>query len=315
MEFFGELLDKAWGWWLKRSGDEKQHTTVDATTVIPWKNKVFCDIGSGAGRLVITAAALHPNWKVCKGLEILEGIHDFSVEIAERCRVKDDHGEENKDTTIDTKGGEIQYVLRVPNDIDSLQNATTHPRSSNTNKNGTTLSLAPIQFTCGSFTDPYQYLGDIDCAFVFSSCMKPNLLQQLSVAIGRQCRPGTIIITTEFPLFLRGTIDPLEDDIALPFGDYEIELLEKIDGWCWLMGGESTAYIHRVKRSLWGEYDEPREKPRLSLEEEAWRLVQLMEKGELTDTKEFLRNVYNSIVFHGYDDLLRDETEEGEDDA
>jgi hypothetical protein len=85
----------------------------------------------------------------------------------------------------------------------------------------------------------------------------------------------------------------------MPFGDYEIELLDKIDGWCWLMGGESTAYIHRVKRSLSENYGGPREVPYLDLKEEAFQLVQLMEKGELTDTKEFMRNVRNNMIFNG----------------
>ena len=85
----------------------------------------------------------------------------------------------------------------------------------------------------------------------------------------------------------------------MPHGPYEIQLLEKIDGWCWLMGGESTAYIHRVKTSLWEEYAGPKEVPQFSLEEEAFRLVQSIESGELTDTKEFLRKVRNDMIFHG----------------
>jgi hypothetical protein len=100
----------------------------------------------------------------------------------------------------------------------------------------------------------------------------------------------------------------LEDDESMPHGEYELELLEKVDGWCWLMGGESTAYIHRVKKSLWEEYAGPRNKPRRSLEEEAFSLVQLMESGELTDTQRFLRNVYNNMLFHGIslESLTRD---------
>lgn len=259
--FFGKLLDRAWEYY--------GETTHDKTA---WENKTFCDIGSGTGRLVLSAAALHPQWRVCKGLEILQGIHNVSVSIAEGCIVASER-----------EDGNIKSVLSIPSDEDET----------------TFLDLAPMQMIHGSFTDPYQYLGDVDCAFVFSSCMNPALLEELSIAIGRQCRPGTIIITTEFPLFLRGHIDAMQVDPSMPFGDHEIELLDKIDGWCWLMGGESTAYIHRVKRSLSEDYGGPREVPYLGLKEEAFQLVQLMENGELTDTKEFMRNVRNNMIFNG----------------
>ena len=84
----------------------------------------------------------------------------------------------------------------------------------------------------------------------------------------------------------------------MPHGHYEIQLLEKISGWCWLLGGESTAYIHRVVTSLWEEYAGPKKPPQSSLEEEAFRLVQLMEKGALTDRNAFLRKVRNDMIFH-----------------
>ena len=129
--------------------------------------------------------------------------------------------------------------------------------------------------------------------------MKPELVKELSIAIGRQCKPGTIIITTEFPLFLSGTIEPLDMDESMPHGEYEIQLLEKIDGWCWLLGGQSTAYIHRVQTSLWEQYDGPRPMPHISLEEEAYQLVQLIESGKLTDSNEFLRRVRNDMIFNG----------------
>eukprot|EP00957_Ditylum_brightwellii_P101274 7717122-Ditylum_brightwellii.AAC.1 len=118
-------------------------------------------------------------------------------------------------------------------------------------ENESYLPLAPVNFTCGSFSDPYEYLGDIDCAFVFSSCMTSELMAELSAAFGRHCKPGTIVITTEFPLILEGVIEPLEDDKDMPFGPYQIDLVENLDGYCWLTGGCSTAYIHRVTKSLW----------------------------------------------------------------
>jgi len=283
IDFFGTLLDKAWEYYIDRTSDGGGDIGAKEYEM-PWQNKTFIDIGSGSGRLVLSAAALHPHFKVCKGLEILEGLNSVAVSIAERCRVSDD----TDDTSYVQK---MQYALPcTTNSTDSIDNDTI----------STSLQMAPIQFKCGSFTNPYEHLSDIDVAFIFSSCMKPNLIQELSIAIGRQCKVGTIIITTEYPLYLSGSIDPIEDDVTMPFGTYEIQLLEKIDGWCWLMGGKSTAYIHRVTKSLHDEYGVmPREIPQLSLEEEAYRLVQLIESGELTDTKLFMRNVRNDMIFNG----------------
>lgn len=288
IEFFGLLLDRTWEHYLE--GMDATNDNAKGDDLVPWRDRTFCDIGSGAGRLVVTAAALHPEWKLCRGLEILEGLHNMSTTIVDdRCHLDDD-GE----------GKQRHFILPIP------RNESDTPTSCSSSENDTQyyLPLAPIQFTCGSFTDPYEYLGDIDCAFVFSSCMKPALVQELSLAIGRQCKPGTIIITTEFPLFLQGSIDPLEEDTSMPHGQYKIQLLEKIDGWCWLLGGKSTAYIHRVKTSLWEEYAGPREGPQITLEEEAFRLVQLMENGELTDTEAFCRKVRNDMIFHGVDSIL-----------
>ena len=50
------------------------------------EGRVFCDIGSGTGRLVVAAAALYPGWILYKGIEILEGIHKVALENLEKCR-------------------------------------------------------------------------------------------------------------------------------------------------------------------------------------------------------------------------------------
>ena len=304
IDFFGMLLDKSWEYFVHDMETSSTTRDDDDLTVghnhvhhigiesRPWENRTFCDIGSGAGRLVLTAAALHPGWALCRGIEILNGLHNMSVSIANGCR-----RQKNADAT------EMQRLGVNDDDVFALRilcnNSSDDAIQSNTVAGSTKyLPLAPLEFTCGSFTDPYEYLGDIDCIFVFSSCMKPDIVQDLSAAIGRQCKPGTIVITTEFPLFLRGIVDPVDNDATMPHGPYEIELLEKIDGWCWLLGGESTAYIHRVKTSLWEDYAGPRRKSQNSLEEEAFNLVQLIENGTLTDTNDFLRRVRNAMIFH-----------------
>lgn len=269
----------AWTYYIQYKSFE-----LSTSSSLPWKDMVFCDIGSGTGRLVLSAASLHPNWKLCRGLEILQTIYDASLQILDDCKLSNCE-----------QGSLVTYRLCIP------KNTVNETDINATNESSLDLSLplAPIQFTCGSFLDPYQYLGNIDCAFCFSSCMKPSLVKELSIAIGRQLRPGSIVITTEFPLVLRGEVGPWEGDDSMPHGKYEIELLEKVNGNCWVMGGESTAYIHRVKKSLHEEYAGPRKKPQMSLEDEAYQLVQLMESGQLTNTKAFLRNLRNELSFRG----------------
>lgn len=176
-----------------------------------WNDKVFMDIGSGTGRLVFGAAALYPEWKECQGVELLQGIHNVAADKLTECTL---------DST--TRG--------LPtNDYDSLP-------------------MAPVSLACGSFEDPSMSLGNVDCAFAFSSCFTPDLMERLGQAIGRQCKPGTVIITTDYMLPLANNIPPIEGDDRI--GTYRLELAEKVDGWCWLTGGCSTAYIHRIVDSM-----------------------------------------------------------------
>ena len=116
--------------------------------------------------------------------------------------------------------------------------------------------------------------------------------------VDQNCKPETIVITTEFQIPLSGGIGKVESDLDLPHGDYELELLEKIDGDCGATGGISTAYIHRVVKSLFEEGVGPRQKPIVSKEELAWRIIQDYEANELTDTKKFIRNAKNALSFY-----------------
>lgn len=387
--FFAELLDRALPLLARRRRRRGDGTEGDAeegrverggTAPDGPGGKVFADIGSGAGRLVLGAAALHPEFALCRGLELLRGIHDVAVGKLESCERRpttpddrfegsggddvgsaaaggdDGDGNDDDSTTpvddgarpiVEFSDGGWSAAVAADDDVDWLdelsRKLTTEketapavttgiggadddddddvdkdtsesdgPRrylsvpegsddeSPSDRKNGEQLlPLAPIEFTRGSFDDPYVYIGDVDVAFVFSSCMSPEALTRLSRAIGRQCKPGTIVITTEFSLPLEGSVEGTEDDDRLPSGPYELELLERIDGWCWLVGGTSTAYVHRVVKSLWKEGVGKMERPEIPLEEQAWRIVQARERGELTDTGKFLREVHNNMVFHG----------------
>jgi len=432
-----------------------------------WEGKTFLDIGSGTGRLVIGAAALHPGLKLCKGLEILPGIHEVSLKNLERCRkshsvedisidvtqdsadeqnieeeeneneegsdqeyeeqlcgemgqmqkalqemtaeewktilgdmdledllddgdaddenitneeegndedISDDEelmldNEQNQNTTVNnmrqiehwisstfslpsdvslvtniedvdedppehhfdsidefTKLTQQQWVEiygdtatrycpdRLELDVDGSLEFTNDPDNqgelvlhSHEEESDEELPLAPIMFSCGSFQDPYEYIGDTDIIFVFSSCMTDAMMGDLSDCIGRQCKPGTIVISTEFKLNSTGVISPMENDPEMPHGDYEIELVEEVEGWNWVMG-KSTAYIHRVTKSLW-DGSGPRTRPRIEPEEMAWRTIRDMESRNLTDSDKFMRQVNNNMVFHSIQDIIQTELE------
>lgn len=216
--FFARLMDKAL----------MHRTTKQENDIIILEDITFTDIGSGTGRLVIGAAALHPSLKLCKGLELLPRIHEMAESVLDRC-------------TIDDR-------FQMPSFLSS-------------NGIEKQIPLAPITFTRGSFEDPYEYIGDSDVIFVFSTCFTPEMMKSLSDAIGRQCKEGTIVITTEYKLHASGIIDPTINDPNLPYGQYTIDEVESVDGDCWLVGGKSTAHIQRVTKSLWNSSC-PRQKPK-----------------------------------------------------
>jgi hypothetical protein len=340
--FFAQLLDRA----------------LDHYDVKSWEDKVFTDIGSGTGRIVLAAAALHP-WKLCRGVEVLEGIHNVALETLDKCRrtidkveinestidddaedacnddfVDDDDDDDDKDD--DTQWRPFGTVLGNDAWLNQLQHEFTDaeadeevegvvhesheepgeleeetaeqehvnhfflPVTGRSEASEDELELAPVQLVCGSFEDPYEYIGDSDLVFVFSSCMSENMMASLGKAIGRQCKPGALVITTDYMLPLEGVIAPLEDDEDMPFGPYKLDLVESVDGWCWLTGGQSTAHMHRVASSLWEDDVGPRQRPLIPLEIQAYRIIKAMEAGELTDSKKFLRELRNNMIFHEF---------------
>jgi len=174
----------------------------------------------------------------------LNGIHELALENLEKCE---------KNGSVEKSGNaseKIEHVLRF----------------SQNNLVGE-LPLAPIEFSCGSFEDPYEYIGDADVVFVFSSCMSEEMMGKLSRAFGLKCKPGTIIIITDYELPLEGYIDTVAGNPDLISGDYKHKLLENIDGWCWITGGDSTAYIYQVVESLWFDGG-ILERPEITLDEE-----------------------------------------------
>ena len=293
----------------------------------------FTDIGAGAGRLIFAAAALHPGFKLCRGIEILPSIHHVAEANLEKCRISkrdaatfsssnddiaktgttqlwqtpkqtdadwleifsgslfgdeqvpnggeiNDENEDEDDedewfnpddwaSSYESSGSNSENVVDndddwenpdeflqqfsdiaeaeseenskdiVPSDIKS-QNDEYFLACPPISEDGSIvlegeelqqpqlLPMAPIEFNCGSVDDPYEYFGDSDVIFVFSSCMSQDLMGSLSLAIGRQCKPGSIIITTEFPLPLEGYIGPyrcsVDDETASSFARQDHDL-------------------------------------------------------------------------------------------
>jgi hypothetical protein len=373
LPFFAQLLDTAHSYYHANSDDEKE-------TAADWSDKVFCDIGSGTGRLVLAAAALHPGFRSCRGIELLHSIHVVAEESLEKCHV--DHEKHLKEraaeqtsaspATSSSLVGEQdwmnqfqgQYMLtefdadfeededehqdmddaneeeEEVDETDESESAPSGPAyylsispsedgSDNLSEDTQRIDLAPVELKCGSFDA--VYFGDADVIFCFSSCMSSSIIQGLSKAIGRQCKPGTIVITTEFPLQLEGTINPLDDPEESTYvhcnydGDFDdaddaaewarfcdeegieskipfqFDLLESMDGYCWLTGGLSTAHIHRVVTSAWTEEGAvaaaDASSNEMSKEEKAamaWIYAQKQQTGD------FYRDVRNNMVFHGF---------------
>ncbi len=250
-EFFADLLDRANYHYTKF---DKSNKHVESRG---WNDKTFLDIGSGTGRLVIGAAALHPEWALCRGIEILPGIHETAVESLEKCfRGSTSNIDRTQKIPSSSTPPSVSYTneewqklsMGIPI-IKASQNMLTE-RASNlyslscpsTNTNSedieTHLPLPPIEFSCGSFEDPKENIGTADLIFVFSTCWTEELMFSLSECIRRECKPGTIAITTEFPL-------PLSCENAGGV-TCDLDLVEKVDGLCSVTGGISTAYIHRV---------------------------------------------------------------------
>ncbi len=464
--FFAELLDKSFTYFNSFHPDD---ICSDGNVCT---GKTFLDIGSGAGRLVLGAAALHPTLKESRGLEILPGIHKVSIENLEKCKKKftdeeydspqepsdnetilkeeidfegykepltkemnemqealqgmtaeewkailadldldddlfdeslceDDEVEKDENESCTNEGDDTNEVDYDGDDVEStvssdseqgsseerfriertkehfiipdfvlvsddemlekigedeemkeqyfgsieefmectqLQwddifgnvikgNTTTNPilikaeessdidvsdmladspqKFSLSYPNGDTteeIPLSPICFTCGSFQDPYIYVGDANVIFVFSSCMTEDMMKDLSDCLGR-CKTDTIVISTEFMLEKSGHIPPLDSDPDMKHGQYEIELLETVEGFNWVTD-KSTAYIQRVTKSVW-DGSGPRERPRPKPEDEAIRAIRDLEAGNLTNTDKFMRRFNNNMAFNEISDMIK----------
>jgi hypothetical protein len=313
------------------------HVVEHAINLYDGEPQVFCDLGSGTGRLILTAAALYP-WELVRGVELLPGIHDTAVEKLESCRSTTDSevnpevesSEGSKNSTPSTQESYWRQYRRfspsddwlnqlsqrfdeeednkgelyLRNDVEDTE-ATTISSSADLSQTHALgdkhkLPLAPIQLSCGSFDDPYEFFGDANIVFCFSSAMPYHVMINMARAVGRQCRPGALIITTECQLPAGGTIDPVPADPNVPHGTYELELVEEMHGKNDATGGESIVFIHRLTKSLGTGHAIPKPQPTIS--DICYNAIQ---KLKANDPKKFLRKVSNQMLFVGLPDHWR----------
>lgn len=322
--FFYQVLQKA----AKAAAQDTIEEEEEESSSSSFEDLVFTDLGSGTGRLVLAAAAFFP-WKLCRGIELLEGIHQDAISKMELCRdgiertmlVADDQLATSAAATQNqhfdphqaleafqptSSGLWLESSSNVEDDSsdESEQCSTEQSLQPHTyyslpcspgEEDDDRIPLAPMEFHCGSFTDPYQYFGDSRILFCFSSCLQPETRLELAQSIGRQCLPGTIIITTEYALPLSGRIEESPDDPDLPHGAFSFEVLESLTGENESTGGLSTVYMHRLTQSVGDGVR--RNAPILPLSEIAYRAIAYMETNH--DARLFLQRVANDMVFAG----------------
>jgi hypothetical protein len=208
-------------------------------------------------------------------------------------------GEESKNDMLDNSLNQISTESAVEKTESTSQD--NYSKEYKLQYSGKQLPMAPCKFVCGSFQDPYLEVGEADVIFIFSSCMSSQMMEELSECVGR-CRPGTIVITTEFPLKSNGIIEPLDENDTVPFGEYSIEVMDTVTGFNWITK-QSTAYIQRVTTSTWDGI--VRKKPVQNASDIAWDLIKQLESKTLTDTEDFLRQVGNNMKFHSVSETIK----------
>jgi hypothetical protein len=73
--------------------------------------------------------------------------------------------------------------------------------------------------------------------------MPEPVLVEIAHAIGRYCRVGTLVISTDYELIVDRTLSESTGQY------FQLEKLHQKDGYCWVVGGISTAYIYRLVES------------------------------------------------------------------
>jgi len=333
--FFAQLLQKAAAIRRRRqqrreSSDNNKDSDVAAAAVEEekddndWQDAVFVDLGSGAGRLVWAAAALYPHMKVCRGVEILPGLHELALQkqqehVHVRTGPSRDGDVDDANDDDDSSSSSRTSSTLTSDDNDKTENTFWLYHSNNNDNDTTTLKawpLAPMEFVCGSINDPYQvYLGDADVLFCFASCLPVAVMERLTMTLGRDCRVGTMMITIDQPLSsLQGTIPPYPwknpdqdwdymaddfDDRIPSGGTYSFVLHDTIQGYCWATGGaNSTAYIYEALQTQWTpDRTGPLPPPVYTLQQRAYRAIRQAEAQRQNNYRAFVLGVHNNMAF------------------
>ena len=118
-------------------------------------DQVFYDLGSGVGKAVFATLLLH-TWKRCVGVEVLSGLYDASLELADRWRKMQDS---------------------IDDDVYSAEQKRTE-----------------LHFLCENFSRKEFSMEDATLGFANSTCFDENLMIQIA-AKADQMREGTFFIT------------------------------------------------------------------------------------------------------------------------
>lgn len=113
----------------------------------------------------MAAAALHPGWKLCRGIEILEGIHNVAMENVNKCPPSSSSSALEHDKMEESRAHTPRLPLRGDlSNNDGVASPIPSPKGKEneqaTIENTIRLPMAPLEMIRGSFDDPYQYFAD-----------------------------------------------------------------------------------------------------------------------------------------------------------
>jgi hypothetical protein len=136
------------------------HRVQTLLGVASFAGRVFVDLGAGTGKPVFAAALLHPGWRECRGIELVEGLHAASLELQERW----------EEGLPYFPKGEKKVAHRVP----AAARAT------------------PVNLVLGDVTA--EDWADGDVVFSCSTCFEEPLMAAIS-ARAERLRPGSVVVT------------------------------------------------------------------------------------------------------------------------
>ena len=121
----------------------------------------FCDLGSGLGKPCVTAALILPDYLVeCTGFELLDGLFDKSIELAEAY---------NQSEWVKNRGLNESWE-----------------------KNDCPI----VNFKKQDFIEDYQEWAESDLIFANATCFEPDMLEKVSLIADLHFKKGQVFIIT-----------------------------------------------------------------------------------------------------------------------